>query len=179
MYVGTNPSFVQLDPSMIVNGIQIGDRVCDVLNEPSFPVGVVLYFLSEVEPGGGIGEDVQQTYIVVLFDGSDAVEKYPFTEFGKRLIFVSFKSSCFHALMLSTTTFYFICLTFSMFSCAQYWCINDHFLSDLGDEVSGGPSKGADGTSVSEKKEKRENAPKKLLIGKHFRPLQLRTLSHQ
>jgi len=83
-----NPLMLQLDPSMILDGLHVGDRVLDLKKHPLYPVGVVLEILREPVPGG-LGVGVQHVSINVVFDGSDTVETYPLNVFGSTLIFVS------------------------------------------------------------------------------------------
>lgn len=78
---------------MIVEGVQVGDRVFDILKKPNFPVGVVLQILKK-EATGGPATGSLSFDIVVLFDGSEKLETYPITDFGKNLIFVSKFSHC-------------------------------------------------------------------------------------
>lgn len=86
--IGYDPNFSSVRPEQIVEGLHVGDRVFDTLNAPTYPVGVVLQILEE-ETFNGLAESTFSFVIVVLFDGSDTVLRYPFTDFGKTLIFVS------------------------------------------------------------------------------------------
>ena len=86
--IGYDPNFIGVRPEQIVEGLHVGDRVFDTLNAPTYPVGVVLQILED-ETYNGLAESTFSFVIVVLFDGSDTVRRYPFTDFGKRLVFVS------------------------------------------------------------------------------------------
>ena len=86
---GSDRTFKGVEPERIVEGLHVGDRVFDTLNEPNFPVGVVLRILEEASHHGLGASSSESFEIVVLFDGSDTVRKYPFTDFGTTLVPVS------------------------------------------------------------------------------------------